>query len=107
MYLQSWANEQARDQYQHILEAVAEASQAFERHQDLSDAPIGQLADVSNIHAAQTSRVKPDQAHGHPLLHKPLVQEHGVSEAEGAVPASPQSVGSPQEHTAAQYDTLD
>ena len=107
VYLQSWANEQARDRYQHILEAVAEASQAFERHQDLSDAPIGQLADVSNIHAPQTSRVKPDQAHGHPLLHRPLVQERGGSEAEGALPASPQSGDSPQQDTAAQYDTLD
>ena len=109
VYFQSWANEQARAQYQHILNAVAEASQAFEHTVDLSEAPIGQLADIGNVHTPQASRMEAHQASGYPLLHKPLVQEYDGSTDDGATNASLRDGSSAQENAGvgAQYDTLE
>ena len=108
VYFQSWANEQALYQYQHILEAVAEASQAFQQAQGLPDASIGSLADLSNVNAPQSSKMSAQQAFGRPLLPRPLVQEYDSTTDGSAVTASRNGSSAPKHSQGgAQYDTLD
>ncbi len=108
VYFQSWANEQTRDQYQHILEAVAEASRVFEQAQDTSSAPVGQIADMSNRQAPQASKMDAHQASGRTVLHKPLVQEHDGSSNGIEVGANLDgSFAHKDAEAGAEYDTLD
>ena len=108
VYFQSWANEQTRDQYQHILEAVTEASQVFEQAQDTANAPVGQLGDIGNRQESWPSTVDARHALGRAVLHKPLLQEQDGSSNEVGVSANSHR-SSAQEHAGmgAQYNTLD
>ena len=118
VYFQAWANEQAQGQYQHILEAVAEASQVFEQAQELPDAPRGELADMANDHMPITGKVDGWQASGQPVPRRPVLQELG-GHGSGSNDADPdasranriglQNGSSAQEHAdvGTQYDALD
>lgn len=82
VYFQSWANEQPRDVYQHILEATAEASDYFEQIEAAPDASLGSIADMSNRYIPQGSAgggaegLRSEQLQR--KLHKRLVEEvHG------------------------------
>lgn len=68
VYFQSWANEQTRDAYQQILDAVVEASQAFEQSQDPPDAPIARLADVGRVQMPESGYAKAQTGKPMPLL---------------------------------------
>jgi len=69
VYFQSWANEQTRDTYQQILDAVVEASQAFEQFlQDLPDAPTARLADVGRVQMPESGYAKAQNGKPMPLL---------------------------------------
>ncbi len=110
VYFQSWANEQTRDQYQHILEAIAEASRVFERAQDMLDVPVGKLAEIGNGQAARASKAEAHQASGRTLLQKPLVQQYDGSSDEVGLRADPSrdsAHGQERAEMGTEYDTLD
>ena len=79
VYFQSWANEQPRDVYQHILEATAEASERFEQIEAAPDASPGSIADMSNRYMPQGSAGGGAEGLGseqlQQKLHKRLVEE--------------------------------
>lgn len=79
VYLQSWANEQPRDVYQHILEATAEASERFEQIEAAPDASPGRIADMSNRYMPRGSAGGGAEGLGseqlQQKLHKRLVEE--------------------------------
>lgn len=88
-YYQSWANEQPRDVYQHILEAVAEALQAFEQSQDTPDAHRERIVDMALGQVPDPSRLAQlGSTHGQSVLRRPVLEELGSSGDEEPVTAS-------------------